>query len=88
MQRAWMQNGTFPSTCLHASKKCFSIGIYSINGCLWPETKMPLEIGQIRKLEKAVAVSGVCAGVLEESSGKIPGKLLENLSRIAKCYKF
>ena len=41
-----------------------------------------------RKLEKAVAVSGVCAGVLKESSGKIPGKLLENFSRIAKCYKF
>ena len=42
----------------------------------------------LRKLEKAVAVSGVCAGVLEESSGKIPGKLLEKFSRIAKCYKF
>ena len=34
--------------------------------------------------EKAVAVSGVCAGVLEESSGKIPGKLLEKVARIAK----
>ena len=42
----------------------------------------------IRKLEKAVAVSGVCAGVLEESSGKIPGKLLDKCSRIAKCFKF
>ena len=41
-----------------------------------------------RKLEKAVAVSGVCLGVLEENSGKVPGKLLENFSRIAKCYKF
>ena len=41
-----------------------------------------------RKLEKAVAVSGVCAGVLEESCGKVPGKLLEKFSRIAKCYKF
>ena len=29
----------------------------------------------IRKLEKAVAVSGVCSGVLQENSGKIPGKL-------------
>ena len=38
----------------------------------------------IRKLEKAVAVSGVFAGVLEESSGKVPG----NFSRIAKCCKF
>ena len=43
---------------------------------------------QLRKLEKAVAVSGVCAGVLQESSGKTPGKLLEKFSRIAKCYKF
>ena len=39
---------------------------------------------QIRKLEKAVAVSGVCPGVLEENSGKIAGKF----SRIGKCYKF
>ena len=38
-----------------------------------------------RKLEKAVAVSGVCAGVLEENCGKVPGKLLENFSRIAKA---
>ena len=30
----------------------------------------------IRKLEKAVAVSGVCSGVLEENSGKIAGKFL------------
>ena len=29
----------------------------------------------VRTLEKAVAVSGVCSGVLEESSGKVPGKL-------------
>ena len=42
----------------------------------------------IRKLEKAVAVSWFCSGVLEENSGKAPGKLLENVSRIAKCYKF
>ena len=28
-----------------------------------------------RKLEKAVAVSGVCSGVPEENSGKVPGKL-------------
>ena len=41
-----------------------------------------------RKLEKAVAVSGVCSGVLRENSGKVPGKLLEHFSRIAKCYKF
>ena len=34
----------------------------------------------LRKLEKAVAVSGVLAGVLEQSPGKIPGKLLE------KCF--
>ena len=39
-------------------------------------------------LEKAVAVSGVCSGVLEENSRKVPGKLLENFSWIAKCYKF
>ena len=32
-----------------------------------------------RKLEKAVAVSGVCSGVPEESSGKVPGRLLEKL---------
>ena len=31
----------------------------------------------IRKLEKAVAVSGVCSGVLEENSRKVLGKLLE-----------
>ena len=36
---------------------------------------------QIRKLEKAVAVSGVSSGVLEENSGKVPGKLLENFSK-------
>ena len=30
-----------------------------------------------RKLEKAVAVSGVCSGVPEENSGKVAGKLLE-----------
>ena len=41
-----------------------------------------------RKLEKAVAVYGVCSGVLGENSGKVPGRLLEKLSRIAKCYKF
>ena len=29
----------------------------------------------IRKLEKAVAVSGVCLGVPEENSGKVPGKI-------------
>ena len=27
----------------------------------------------VRKLEKAVAVSGVCSGVPEENSAKIPG---------------
>ena len=42
----------------------------------------------VRKLEKAVAVSGVCSGVLQEDSGKVPGKLLEKFSRITKCYKF
>ena len=31
----------------------------------------------IRELGKAAAVSGVCSGVLEENSGKVPGKLLE-----------
>ena len=34
----------------------------------------------LRKLEKAVAVSGVCSGVPEENSGKVPGQLLENVS--------
>ena len=43
---------------------------------------------KFRKLEKAVAVSGVCSGVLEENSGEVPGKLLEKFSRTAKCYKF
>ena len=42
----------------------------------------------LRKLEKAVAVSGVCAGVPHKSSGKVPGTLLEKKSRIAKYYKF
>ena len=42
----------------------------------------------LRKLKKAVAVFGVCAGVLQESSGKTPGKLLENFSQIAKCFEF
>ena len=46
------------------------------------------QVPSLRKLEKAVAVSGVCSGVLQENSGKVPGKLLENFSRIAKCYKF
>ena len=35
-------------------------------------------MGQLRKLEKAVAVSGICLGVLEEKSRKIAAKLLEN----------
>ena len=35
-----------------------------------------------------MAVSGVFAGILEESSGTIPGKLLEKMSRIAKGLKF
>ena len=38
----------------------------------------------IRKLEKAVAVSGS----VREFWKKIPGKLLEKNSRSAKCYKF
>ena len=33
-----------------------------------------------------MAVSGVCSGVPEENSRKVPGKLLEKFSRIAKCY--
>ena len=44
--------------------------------------------GFFRKLEKAVAVSGVCSGVTEENSGQVPGKSLENFTRIAKCYIF
>ena len=43
---------------------------------------------QIKALEKAVAVSGVCSGVPKENSGKVPGKLLENFSQIVKCYIF
>ena len=31
--------------------------------------------GKFRKLEKAVAVTGVCSGVLRENSGKVPGKI-------------
>ena len=42
----------------------------------------------LRKLEKAVAVCGMRSGVPEENSGKVPGKLLEKCSRIAKYYKF
>ena len=57
----------------------FLEGAYTFNGLLGKE---------FRKLEKAVAVSGVCSGVLEENSRKVPGKLLENFSRIAKCCKF
>ena len=34
---------------------------------------MPQPFLLLRKLEKAVAVSGVFAGVREESSGKVPG---------------
>ena len=43
------------------------------------QTKSDGSLGKekrVRKLEKAVAVSGVCAGVLEENSGKDLGKLL------------
>ena len=39
-----------------------------------PASLQALNYASFRKLEKAVAVSGVFAGVLEESSGKIPGK--------------
>ena len=42
----------------------------------------------LRKLKKAVAVSGVGSGVPGENSGKVPGRLLDNFSQIAKCYKF
>ena len=42
----------------------------------------------LRKLEEAVAVSGVFSGVCEENSSKVPGKLLVNFSRIPKCDKF
>ena len=40
-----------------------------------PEFSTPLchFLHYLRKLEKAVAVSGVFAGILEESCGKIPG---------------
>ena len=41
--------------------------------------RLPNLWGIISKLEKAVAVSGVCLGVLQESSGKVPGKLLEKM---------
>ena len=41
-----------------------------------------------RKLEKAVAVSGVWSGLSEENSGKVQGQLREKLFRSAKCYKF
>ena len=41
-----------------------------------------------RKLEKAVAVSGICSGVPEENCGIIPGIMLKRLSRIAKCLRF
>ena len=43
---------------------------------------------QIRKLEKAVAVSGICSGVPEENSGENRGKIAGKFSRIAKCFKF
>ena len=36
--------------------------------------------GMLRKLEKAVAASGVFAGVLEESSRRISGNLREKIS--------
>ena len=48
----------------------------------------PFFMPDFQKLEKAVAVSGVCAGVFGENSGKVPGKVLEKISRIAKCHKF
>ena len=57
-------------------------------GVSHPVAKVSRDRGYLRELEKAVAVSGFCSGVLEENSGKVPGKLLENFSRIAKCYKF
>ena len=33
---------------------------------------------RVRKLEKTVAVSGVCSGVPEENSGKVPGNCWKN----------
>ena len=36
-------------------------------------------VANFRKLEKVVSVSGICAGTLQESSGKTPGKLLEKI---------
>ena len=41
----------------------------------------------LRKLEKAVAVSGVCSGVPEENSRKVPENCWK-FFRIAKCNKF
>ena len=35
-----------------------------------------------RKLEEAVTASGVCAGVLEENGGKVPGKLPETFPEL------
>ena len=52
------------------------------------KTVKTVTVASFRKLEKAVAVSGVSSGVLEENSGKVQGKLLEKFSRNAKSYKF
>ena len=43
-----------------------------------------LFLTMFRNLEKAVAVSGVFAGVLEESFGKIPGKIAQICPEFSK----
>ena len=40
----------------------------------------------IRKLKKAVAVSGVSLGVPKENSGRIPGNFLENFPNRRMLY--
>ena len=85
----------------HSGRRPIKVGKRSIKEGKWPIKvnglfsgttphwkRAPLKGPIIRKFEKAVAVSGVCSGVPEENFGKVPGKLLENVSRIAKCYKF
>ena len=48
--------------------------LWKFSGCCTFGTMTSKTGKQFRKLEKAVAVSGVFAGVLQESRGKIPGK--------------
>ena len=62
--------------CWSLSRACFATATVAVLPCV--ELMIFLQ-HYIRKLKRAVAASGICWGGPEENSGKITGKLLENV---------